>query len=208
MTHHERGPEVPIPVVILAAGASRRLGTAKQLVRFRGQSLLSHAIATASAADCGPVLVVLGAGADVLRDEVTGAGARVVDHPDWTTGLGSSVRAAIAAVEAEFPRAGAVLCTLCDQPLMTAELLAAIVRAYRDGSDLVATAYDRAIGVPALFGRRFFGELGELAGDSGARSLLARHAPEVCAIPFPGGALDVDTPADLARLAAEEGSGP
>ncbi len=208
MTRPAKGPATPVPVVILAAGGSRRLGEAKQLVPFRGRSLLAHAIATALEADCGPVLVVLGARADALRDEAAGLGARVVENPDWATGLGSSVRAAIAAVEAEVPEAEAeaVLCTVCDQPLVTADLLASMVRAHREGRDLVAAAYDGATGVPALFARRFFAELRELPGDSGARRVLARHAADVHAIPFPGGAVDVDTPADVARLAAEGGS--
>jgi molybdenum cofactor cytidylyltransferase len=167
------------------------LGTAKQLVAFRGRSLLSHAAATALASHA-------------LRDEV--AGARVVENRDWATGMGSSVRVGVAAVEAEIPGAGAVLFLLCDQPLVTSELLSRMVQAFREGSDLVAASYDGAIGVPALFARRFFGELRELEGDSGARRLLTRHATEIHAVPFEGGGLDVDTPADLIRLEAQGGS--
>ena len=202
MTHH---PESPIPIAILAAGASRRLGEAKQLVPFRGRSLLSHAIATARAMDCGPVLVVLGAGGDDLRMEAIAAGARVVENPDWATGMGSSVRAAVEAVEVMAPKVTAMLLTVCDQPMVTTELLAAMVRAHREGRDLVAAAYEGSVGVPALFARRFFGELREIAGDKGARGVLARHASDVFAVSFEGGALDVDTPEDLVRLAAEDG---
>ena len=193
----------PIPVVVLAAGASSRLGEAKQLVPFQGRTLLTHAITTAIAADCGPVLAVLGAGGDSLRNEAIEAGARVVENPDWATGLGSSIRVAIDWIEAEIPEAGAVLCLVCDQPLMTAGLLATIIQAHRDGHDLVAATYDGAMGVPALFSRRFFGELRGLPGDVGARRILARHSAQVHAVPFPGGSIDVDIPADLARLAAE-----
>ena len=84
---------------------------------------------------------------------------------------------------------------------MTPDLLAAIVRAHRAGHDLVAAAYAGGFGVPALFARRFFAELRALPGDAGARQVLARHAATVHAVPFPGGAIDVDTPADAARLA-------
>ena len=202
MTRPGEIPPPLVPVAILAAGASRRLGEAKQLVRFRGRTLLAHAIATALAADCGPVLAVLGAGGEDLREEAAAAGARVVENPDWASGLGSSVRSALAAVAG----AEAVLFTVCDQPMVTADLLAAIVRAYRDGREIVAAAYDGAVGVPALFSRRYFGELEALQGDAGARRVLARHADAVHAIPFPGGGMDVDTPADLGRLAAEEGA--
>ena len=192
----------PIPVAILAAGESRRLGAAKQLVRFRGRTLLAHAVATARAAGCGPVLVVLGARADALRDEVADLGVRVVENPAWATGMGSSVRAAVAAIEAEIPAADAILFAVCDQPLVTADLLIAIAQAHRAGHDLVAAAYGASIGVPALFARPYFAELRDLPGDAGARKVLARHEAAVHAIPFPGGIVDVDTPADAARLAA------
>lgn len=194
-------PTPPIPVVILAAGASRRLGMPKQLALYRGQTLLGHAVATALAAGSGSVVVVLGAGADPLGREVTGPGVRVVANPDWATGMASSVRSGVAAVEEAVPDAGAILFTVCDQPLVTADLLEAITREHRAGHDLVAASYGETVGVPALFSRRYLAELAALTGDEGARRVLARHADLVRAIPFPDAALDVDTPADLARLA-------
>ena len=189
-----------IPVVILAAGESRRLGAAKQLVRFRGQTLLARAVATAQASSCGPVFVVLGSGLDALWPEVAESGARLVANPAWAEGMGSSVRAGVQAIEAAMPDAAAILLTLCDQPLVTPALLAQVVEAYRRGHGLVAAAYGDVLGVPALFARRYFAELIDLAGDTGARRLLAQHAAEVFAVPFPAGSIDVDTPADVARL--------
>ena len=194
----------PIPVAILAAGASRRLGEPKQLVRFEGRTLLARAVDVARAAGLGPVVVVLGSRAAELRAEA-GAGRPgicVVENSDWATGMGSTVRAAVDAAEAAAPGASAVLLMSCDQPLVSIDLLVAISREHRDGGELVASAYDGILGVPALFARRFFGELRALPGDAGARRLIARHAAEARAVPFPGGSVDVDTPEDLARLAA------
>lgn len=191
----------PIPIVILAAGESRRLGSAKQLVRFGGRSLLAHSVATARAADSGPVLVILGAGADALRAEVGTAEAIVIVNPEWAEGMASSVRAAVRAVEAEVLDAGAILFAVCDQPLVTTRLIRSIVAAHREGHDLVAATYGGGLGVPALFARQYFAELRGLAGDAGARRVLARHAGKVHAISFPGGVVDVDTPTDAARLA-------
>lgn len=191
----------PIPIVVLAAGESRRLGSAKQLVRFAGQTLLARAIATGLAARSGPILVVLGSRLELLRDEVTALGARVIVNSAWATGMGSSVRAAVATVEADLPAASAILFTVCDQPLVTPELLAAIIRTHRAGADLVAASYAGGVGVPALFARRCFAELRDLPGDAGARRVLARHAEDVVAVPFPDGIVDVDTPADTDRLA-------
>ena len=190
-----------VAVVVLAAGASRRLGAPKQLVRCGGQTLLTRAVEVAQAAGCGPVFVVLGAGADFLRAEVALPDARVVVNLAWSEGIGSSVRAGVAAVEADAPDAGAILFTVCDQPLVTAGLLAELAAAHYAGRDLVAAAYAGTVGVPALFARRYFAELRELPGDAGAKRVLAGHASEVFAVPFPGGEADIDTPTDAARLA-------
>lgn len=191
----------PVPVVVLAAGGSRRLGVPKQSLAFRGRSLLTRALDAARAADCGPVFAVLGSGADALRGEAAGPGVTVVDNPDWAAGMGTSFRAAVAAVGADCPAASAILFTVCDQPLVTGDLLAAIAAAHRGGQGLVAAGYAGTAGVPALFARRYFAELVALPADAGAKRVLVRYAAEVCVVPFPGGAIDIDTPDDAARLA-------
>ena len=190
----------PVPVVILAAGASRRLGRPKQLVPFRGRTLLAHAVATARAAGCGPVFVVRGSRADTLQGEATGA--TLVENPDWGAGIGTSIRVAVAAIESELPGATAGLFTVCDQPFVTPELLAHIAEAHtRGGHGLVAAAYSGTVGVPALFARQYFNELKDLPGEVGAKRVLARHASAVHALPFPEGAVDVDTETDAELLA-------
>ncbi len=191
----------PIPIVILAAGESRRLGSAKQLVQFRGRTLLAHAVATAQAAAAGPVLVVLGARIDIVRAEITDPTVRVVANPAWAEGMGSSVRVAVAAVLADLPEARAILFLVADQPLVTSDLINELITAYDVGYPLVASCYDETLGVPVLFDRRYFAELSVLPGDAGARRVLARHSAAVHAIPFAGGVVDVDTPADAAHLA-------
>jgi molybdenum cofactor cytidylyltransferase len=187
----------PIPVMVLAAGSSSRLGTPKQLLPFRGKPLLAHAVAVAIG--CGPVFVVLGSRVDELLLVAEAAGGRAAVNPDWEQGMGSSVRTGLAAVEAALPGAAAVLLTVCDQPHVSAELFGEMVRAFRSGRELVACEYSGTVGVPALFARRYFPELRELAPDAGAKRLLARHAQDVFAVPFPAGVFDIDTPAD-ARL--------
>lgn len=190
-----------LPIAVLAAGASRRLGTPKQLARYRGRTLLAHAISTAQAVGCGPVVVVLGAGADTLLGEIPShPDVRAVLNPDWASGLGSSVRVAVDAALAAVSAAPGLLLTLCDQPQVTTDLLAEIAAAHREGHALVAASYDGVVGVPALFARAHFAELRALDGDRGARAVLHRHASRVHAVPDAAGAWDIDTPADLARL--------
>jgi molybdenum cofactor cytidylyltransferase len=188
-------------VVVLAAGASSRLGSPKQLVTLGGRTLLRRAVETAVATGLGPVVVVLGAAADRCRPEVEGLDVAVVENAEWPSGMASSVRAGLAGVAAAAPDADAVLLTLCDQPFVTAELLSRLVSVRRETSaSVVACEYAGALGVPALFGRELFGELAALEGESGARRVVARHAASARSVPFPEGAVDVDTPRDVERL--------
>jgi len=205
-----------VAVVVLAAGGSSRLGTPKQLVRWRGRTLLRRAAETAlagaglpsprasraTAAPVGPVVVVLGADARALRAELDGLAVHVVVNRRWRDGLASSLRAglraAIAAPGRERP--AAVLFLTCDQPCVTPSLLRRLVRRFRRGAPIVACAYDGTLGAPALFASAHFANLLALSGDQGARRILARHRDDVAPVRFARGAADVDRPRDLPRL--------
>ena len=195
-----------IGLILLAAGGSRRLGRPKQLLPFRGRTLLRHAAETALASICRPVVAVLGAAAEELEGELAGLPLAVAVHPEWAAGLAGSLRAGLAALEgaAETPVAAAVV-MLCDQPGVAAADLDALAAAWRAGGrPLVAALYGGELGVPALFDRSLFPELAALAGDAGAKRVLSRHREAAIAVPLPAAAFDVDTPDDLARLARLE----
>ena len=189
-------------MVVLAAGASRRLPGPKQLLRFRGVTLLRHAAQTAARAACGPVVVVLGskAAARQFRFELADLGVSVVENPRWKEGMSSSIRAGLEALErAERPEA--VLIMTCDQPHVTAPLLKEMVAVFHaTHAPAVACEYAGTIGVPALFGRALFAELNALEHDHGAKSILERHLSRLARIPFEGGAVDIDTPEDVRKL--------
>ncbi|MDJ0866706.1 MAG: NTP transferase domain-containing protein, partial [Myxococcota bacterium] len=128
----------------------------------------------------------------------------VVDNPRWREGLSRSVRCAAEAA-AGFD---ALLLTLADQPRVTTGVLDRLIGvAEREARDLVACSYAETLGAPALFGSRYFEDLRTLDGDRGAKSVLERHAGEVAAIPVADAALDLDTPADLARRSSAARSG-
>lgn len=193
--------------VILAAGQSSRMGEPKQLVELEGRTLLRRAVATACSSSCRPVIVVLGARADLMQRELSGFDARVVENPDWIDGIGSSVRCGIDAVRRERTVDSAVL-MLCDQPLVTSQLIDQLVTAHRDrGARIVACEYAGTVGVPALFSRELFDELLALRPDAGAKQVIARHDADVVRVPFPAAALDLDTPDDLTRARARGGLG-
>lgn len=201
-----------IGLIILAAGASTRMGTPKQLLRLEGQTLARRAAETALASICRPIIVVLGANAAQIQLELEGLPVRSVVNPRWGEGMASSLRTGIETVRQEAAQEiEAVVIMLCDQPFVSAEVLDRLVRVYQEsGSPLVASEYGGSLGVPALFSRSLFPELLALEGEEGARRVLRRLREEAVIIPFPEGATDLDSPEDFARFreAREAGEDP
>ncbi len=176
-----------IAAVVLAAGASRRLGSPKQLATLGDETLLERAVRLAREAGCSPVIVVLGAEYERVLANCRLGDAVPVIHDKWEEGMGSSIRLGVRVCEAA---AGVVVMT-CDQPAVTVGHLQALMR----GSEVKASRYAGRKGVPAFFPERYFEELEALSGDVGARELL-RSAE---AVELEGGELDVDTVGDLER---------
>ncbi len=181
-----------VACIVLAAGGSTRLGSHKQLLVYEGKTLLRRAAETALATVCRPVVVVLGAGAEVLRAELVGLDVQIVVNPAWERGMGSSVRLGMEALQND---ADAVLLTLCDQPFVDRSALEHLIHAWDGGRihSIAAAAYNETLGVPAVFGREHFDELAALPDATGAKPILQRHAARVTAIPVPEAATDIDT---------------
>jgi molybdenum cofactor cytidylyltransferase len=190
-----------IAAVILAAGASTRMGRPKQLLQFGGETMLRRAASVALKAGCRPVVVVTGADAAASRKALRGLDVREAENQQWESGISSSVRVGIEAVVTANPRTAAVVLMLCDQPFITREIIAQLVAAHREtGRSIVASRYGGSYGVPALFDKIHFAELTTLEGDAGAKQIIRKHLPKVHLLPFPEGEIDIDTPDDLARL--------
>jgi molybdenum cofactor cytidylyltransferase len=181
------------------------MGSPKQTLQYRGESLLRRAALAALGAGCRPVVVVTGANAELSRRELGGLDVREVLNTSWEAGMASSVRAGVEALVGADADADAAVLLLCDQPHVTAEVISGLVAAHRaTGALVVASAYGGSFGVPALFGRELFAELARLEGAAGAKQVIKRHATEAHFISFPGGEVDVDTPDDFSRLTAKE----
>ncbi len=190
--------EEGLHAIVLAAGASTRFGSAKQLVRVNGRPLLHTAVARATDVAGTSVIVVLGAHAGELSPLLNHSSATIVVNRHWREGMASSIRAGIARVPAS---CNAALLMLADQPAVTAEDLKRLAGAWRRQPQYIAAArYGMTTGVPAIFPRSMFGELSSLRGDVGARSLLQRHADRVSRVTMPSAGIDVDTPEDLLAL--------
>jgi molybdenum cofactor cytidylyltransferase len=186
--------------VVLAAGGASRVGSPKQLAELDGMPLLQHAVdAVLAVPAIDPVVVVLGASAERVREAVSLRAARAVVCPDWAEGMAASLRCGVEAVgDAEW-----VVITLGDQPRVTPQVIAAAVdRAVSapPGTVAVRATYDGAPGHPVALGRAMLPRLATLSGDAGARDLL--DGADV--MTFEAGRLcdpaDVDTPEELEAL--------
>lgn len=190
-----------LPVILLAAGESSRLGSPKQLLVYKGKTLLEHAIHIARAAHYGPVIVVLGAFVDQINSVVEGLDIEIVVNDRWKEGMGSSLQVGITYLTESFPSASACLTMLCDQPLLTSQHLADLRRKWEQGDSLiVATKYGDTVGVPIVWDAQYFPRLVHISGQIGARKLLAQYGTDVSSISFEPAARDIDTMEDYSDL--------
>jgi molybdenum cofactor cytidylyltransferase len=189
----------PVAGVVLAAGSSSRLGRNKLLIPFGGTTLLRRAVERAIEATLDPVLVVVGHEAAGALAELRGLGCRAVFNPDHAQGINTSLRAGIRAVPAD-ARAAVVL--LADMPLVTAQMIRALVEHFRTGAaPLVLSAYEGVLAPPTLYARALFPELGAGSGEGCGKRVMKRHRGEAVELAWPAARLaDVDLPGDVDRL--------
>ncbi len=185
-------------ILLLAAGASTRLGQPKQLVHLDGQPLLEQACRTALSIENRGVTVVLGAHCGAIKPAVEHLPVRILVNENWESGMGSSIACGMASLP---PNTDAVLLLLCDQPFVYTHLLNQLVAKWQQHPDhIAASSYGGSYGPPAVFGMEYFEGLAALQGQQGAKKLMQQHKDKLLLIDFPEGILDIDTPADLSRI--------
>ena len=190
-----------VAAIILAAGGSGRFGRPKQLLPFRGESLVRRAVRAASEGGCERIAVVVGEERDLIEIELRESPAVLVQNAEWKRGLGTSIRRGLQHLLDTQPEPGAVVLLACDQPFVDAQTIAALIGTQEtSGNSIVASRYAHTLGVPALFDRSCFESLLALADESGAKALIESRAGDVAEIEFEQGAIDIDTPADWERL--------
>jgi len=192
----------PVAGVVLAAGASTRMGRNKLLLQIGGESLVRRAARRALASGLAPVIVVVGNEADRSRAELSGLPCRAVENPDFEKGIHLSLRAGIAAVPSDAP---AAVVLLADMPLVTDRMIATLVQRYRDsGAALVISEYGGVQAPPTLYDRRLFEELRAAEGEGCSKRVIERHRGEALSVAWPAAALtDVDRPEDFERIRQE-----
>jgi molybdenum cofactor cytidylyltransferase len=184
-----------VGIMILAAGASRRLGQPKQLIEFQGKTLLEHTVDCAIASQVCSTVVVLG---EVLYQNPL---CRILLNPNWSEGMAASIRCGLNELVSARSDLSAVIISVCDQPFISTDLFNQLIAQYQTQPSLiVAASYGDVLGVPALFDRQLFPELRQLQGDTGARKIIQKYQRDCQSTPFPQGGIDIDTPTDLQFL--------
>ena len=195
------GRKTIIEILILAAGASRRLGEPKQLIKYGGTSLIRRITGESVKAGIGDVTVVTGYKADEIAREISDLKADVFYNQEWEEGIGASIRNGLEYVLKKQPDTNAILITMVDQPFVNAQHLQKIANAYDPARPMIiASAYSGTFGVPVLVDNYYFEKLMELKGDEGGKKIFVQYLKDIVEIPFIDGSIDIDHPEDLAKL--------
>jgi molybdenum cofactor cytidylyltransferase len=190
-----------VAAVVLAAGGSIRFGKPKQLAIFQGKPLVRRIVTAAKDAGCAPVVVVVGASAAQITPVLAGLPVSIIEHPNWSNGLGSSIAVGVMHATRITPDLDAAILLACDQPFVNAATLRRLVQLHlENGKPIVASAYAETLGIPALFDRSCFGDLLQLRGDTGAKGVILARRHDVAPFNFPAAAIDIDTAPDYEKL--------
>lgn len=200
---------MPIGAIVLAAGASTRMGRQKLLLPFAGTTVVAHIVRELHAAQVAAVYVVVGFEPDRVRAALSGTRVNIVENPDYTRGMLSSVRAGLASAPMAW---SAALIALGDQPLIRAAHAAALLAAHAADPDrILVPGHEGRRGHPLLLPRRYWAETAVQHDGTGLRGLLQAHADDVCVVELGTDEVltDMDTPEDYTRtLARAEGRRP
>ncbi|MGB0523868.1 MAG: nucleotidyltransferase family protein [Flammeovirgaceae bacterium] len=189
-----------VAILIIAAGASSRMGSPKQLLTWRNTTLLGHAIQQAVQANAQEVFVVLGANYERIYPTISSQNISILKHKQWAKGMGTSIAFGISQfMHRDFEGA---LIMLADQPQVTTNYLNQLIEQFESGQQqLIATSYTNAkIGVPALFDASYFAQLMALEGDKGAKKVIQQHAEFITLVEPEEELVDIDTMEEYEQL--------
>ncbi|WP_341215969.1 nucleotidyltransferase family protein [uncultured Wocania sp.] len=195
-----------ISVVILAAGASKRMGTPKQLLKWGNTTLLGNAIETALKLSVKEMIVVLGANYNAIKKELGHYPITILNNEDWQKGLGKSLAFGVEYITSSKQKVDGILVTLADQPLINAEFLNKLIDEFnKKEHPIIATSYkNKKYGVPVIFDKIYFEELLALNDDYGAKHLLKKNKSLVKILIPELENLDLDLKADYESLYKEK----
>jgi len=193
--------EANIAVVVLAAGGSTRLGRPKQLVEFKGKTLLEHTMDKVDMLGFQTKVLVLGSNQDKIQQKISTDGFKVITNPNWEQGMASSIKRGLEAALAKENELDHILFLVSDQPFLERVNLIKLVHTQLTKNPKATySKYGDNIGVPAIFGKAAFPLLLQLEGDEGAKKLIHLEEFNFCTETLKNGGFDVDTEEDVQEL--------
>lgn len=182
-------------IIILAAGASSRMGMPKQLLMIEGKTLIRRVSEMAIDTSCHPIVVVLGANKEPIRKEIEKIPLTIIENPKWEDGMSSSMKMGLVGAYMTEKEIDAVIFLTVDMPFVSPKLINEMITKATENPDsqIVACSYENQIGIPVLFKRSLFNDLLELKGDEGAKKIVLKNKEKTSLIDFPEGKFDLDT---------------
>ena len=195
-----------IGLILLAAGNSSRMGTAKQLLSYQGKTLLDRTIDTAlKVFDRDHIILVLGADHNEIASKIENKNIQISINDDWQSGMASSIKVGLEALIKQFPDMEQCFISVCDQPYLTSDIFTEMFQLKENSNkEIIAARYSDTIGVPALFSKKYFEVLMELSGEQGAKKIILQNMEDVETFEFEKGAIDIDTKVDYENLKSKE----
>ena len=191
-----------IVILILAAGSSSRMGSPKQLLKWKNSNLLNHTICKATELNAKKIIVVLGANADMIIPEIDHKEVKTLINKDWENGLGSSISVGVNYILQSSSGIDGLLIMLADQPLIEHDHYLKLMNAFSSGNKaIITTEYnDNKRGVPALFSKIYFKDLIDLNSDFGAKQLFKKYPESLISVKNEKSRFDIDTPEQYQNL--------
>lgn len=188
-------------IIILAAGSSSRLGQPKQLLIYKGKTLLQHVHDEALKAKISSILIVCGSNAKLISENINSNKAIIITNKEWHQGIASSIHVGISELLKQNPQTEKFILSVCDQPFISSKLFENLIKEYkRTGMGILASFYADTKGTPVLFHKKYANELMALQGNEGAKKLFKIYQYDFASVPFENGEIDVDTLDDYLRL--------
>jgi molybdenum cofactor cytidylyltransferase len=191
-----------IALIILAAGASTRMKDVKQLLPWKNTTILGNAIEQGLASDADSVFVVLGANFELIRSKIHNYPVTILKNSNWKSGLGASISCAVNYVLDNKINFDGLLIMLADQPLIDTKYLNSLIKTFKEANlkQIVSTAYNTNVGVPAIFPATYYQELSTLNNDTGAKHILNSSKNIVKVLNASQKSADIDTIEDYKKL--------
>ncbi|MEL6812040.1 MAG: nucleotidyltransferase family protein [Bacteroidota bacterium] len=191
-------------IIVLAAGGSSRLGRPKQLLPYKGTTLLNHCINELIGIPNTDVWVVIGAYSEEVKKVLDGETVHAVYNNNWEKGMGSSIAVTLQALKA-YDAYKRVLITLGDLPLLTRDHFRQLLKEHKGEDHITLTQYTDIQGVPVIFGKRYYQELENCSGDEGAKAIIKNHQKNITPVPTKIPFTDIDTEAAYQELLRSTG---